>query len=88
MTDIDIPSSQDDLNVIKNAIKEMTECMIRISAERELMKDISDNLNEKFPNIPKKYYNKMAKVMFKNSFDQVTGEMGFFESLYEAVMSK
>lgn len=88
MSDIVIPSSPDDLKKIKDGIKEMTDCMIRISAERELMKDITDNLSEAFPDIPKKYFNRMAKVMFKNSFEQVTGEMNDFEALYEAVTTK
>jgi hypothetical protein len=86
MSDIVIPSSPDDLKKIKDAMKEMVDCMIRISAERELQKDIIDNLSEQFPDIPKKYFGRMAKVMFKNSFDQVTGEMSDFETLYEAIV--
>lgn len=82
--EIVIPSNPAELKTIQAAIKEMSDCMIRIQSEREAMKDIVDDLVEKYE-LPKKYINKMAKVYFKQNFDKETVEHEDFADLYVAV---
>jgi hypothetical protein len=82
--EIVIPSNPAELKTILAAIKEMSDCMYRIAAEKDAMKDIVDDLAEKYE-LPKKYINKMAKVHHKASFDKETVEHDDFADLYVAV---
>ena len=83
--EIVIPSSPADLKVIKSAVQEIVDCMIRISAERDAIKDIVTSVVEKYEGIPKKYVNRLAKVQFKQSFDKEVTEADDFSDLYTAV---
>jgi len=82
--EIVVPSNPAELKTIQAAIKEMSDSMYRISAEKEAMKDIVDDLAEKYE-LPKKFINKMAKVFHKASFDKETTEHDDFADLYVAV---
>ena len=53
--------SDADKKEISGAMQEISNCMLRTSAEKELMKEIVSNLHEKFE-IPKKVISKMARV--------------------------
>lgn len=79
-----IPSNPAELKTIQNAMKEMSDCMIRIDSEKEAMKDIIDDLHEKYE-LPKKFISKMAKVYHKQSFDKESVESEDFADLYVAV---
>ena len=79
-----IPSNPAELKTIQAAVKEMSDCMIRIQSEKEAMKDIVEDLNEKYE-LPKKFINKMARVYFKQNFDKETVEHEDFADLYVAV---
>lgn len=82
--EIVIPSNPAELKTIQAAIKEMNDCMVRIQAEKEAMKDIVEDLNEKYE-LPKKYISKMARVYFKQNFDKESVEHEDFADLYVAV---
>ena len=58
-----IPSNPAELKTILNAVKEAGDCMMRIAAEREAIKDIVEDLAEKYE-LPKKFINKMIKNFF------------------------
>jgi hypothetical protein len=84
--EIVVPSNPTDLKTIMSAIKDVNDCMIRISSERDVIKDIIADLSEKYE-IPKKYFNKMAKTYYKQSFDKEASEADDFVQLYESVTS-
>ena len=82
--EIIIPSNPAELKTIQAAMKEMSDCMIRIDSEKEAMKDIVEDLNEKYE-LPKKFISKMARVYHKQSFDKESVEHEDFADLYVAV---
>lgn len=82
--EIIIPSNPAELKVIQSAIKEISDCYIRISSEREAIKDIVEDLAEKYE-IPKKYFNDLGKTYFKQNFDKQSVEHEDFSDLYIAV---
>lgn len=71
---------------LQNAIREISNSMVRTEAERDLIKDIvktqSDNLQ-----IPKKIINKIAKTFHKQSLHQEVADHEDFVELYEKVTS-
>jgi hypothetical protein len=67
---------------VANAVKEMSDCMLRIEAERELMKDIVDVTFDKY-GIEKKYFKKLSTIYHKSNLDEVRGEYENVETLYE-----
>jgi len=85
MNDTVIPSNPADCNAMKGMVVEMTVCLQKIEDQKEQMKDIAEACEEKF-NIPKKYLNKLARVMFKHNYSDLQAENEHFEYLYEAVM--
>lgn len=82
--EIIVPSNPADLKNIKAAIKDINDCMMRVAAEKEAIKDIVSDLAEKYE-LPKRYINRMARTYFKQSFDKEAAEMDDFEQLYVAV---
>ena len=50
-----------DRKVIQNALREMSDSMTRISAEKDLQKDIAEQILEKV-NVSKKDFNKLARI--------------------------
>ena len=64
------------------AIQEMSDAMVRIEAERELMKDITDVTQEKY-GLEKKHFKKLSTIFHKRNMDEVRGEHETLETLYE-----
>lgn len=79
-----IPSSPADRKAIYGALKEISDSMTRISAERELIKEAINNTCDNF-NLNKKTFRRMAKVYHKQSFNQEREEHEEFETLYETI---
>ena len=77
-------SNPEDRKKIKNALQEISDSMTRISAEKDLIKDIIGDLNEQFE-INKKILNKMARVYHKAEFAKEQKEFEDFEILYSDV---
>ena len=67
---------------VVSAVQEMSDCMLRIEAERELMKDIVDVTFEKY-GVEKKYFKKLSTIFHKRNLDEIRGEHETVESLYE-----
>ena len=76
--------NQDELKAIRGAIDEVVVCMHKLQAEKELVKDIYDVTYDKFK-IPKKILRKMAKVQYKQSFQEEVAEQKEFEALFECI---
>ena len=67
---------------VAGAVQEMSDCMVRIEAEKELMKEIVDVTFEKY-GVDKKYFRKIANIFHKRNMDEVRTEQETVESLYE-----
>ena len=77
-------SSIEDRKKIFAAIKEISNSMVRIESERDLIKDIVAITSEEFQ-LPKKIVNKMARTYYKQSFNQEQQDFSDFEEVYNAV---
>lgn len=80
-------SNPADRKRIRDALQEISSSLTRISAERDLIKNIKGDLHEEFKQtITRKQINKMARVYHKQSFDDELAEASEFEVLYEDVV--
>ncbi len=81
-----IPSDPKQLKQIQKMVREGTDCLLRIDAEREALKDIVESVKEEFE-LPKGYIVKMIKHMHAADFERKATEFDDFSALYEAVKS-
>jgi len=81
-----IPTNPADIKIIMDAVKEADASLIRIAAERDLIKNIVSDLDEKFPDIGKKYINKTIKTYHKQNFADLQNENEDFVELYDAIV--
>jgi len=79
-----IPSSPEDRKAIFDALREFSNSMTRIEAERDLIKEIINNTCENFE-LNKKTFRKMAKVYHKQNFNKEKEEHEEFETMYEVI---
>ena len=82
---ITVPSADSDRKVIYDAVKEMSDSMLRQDSERSLQKDICDRVKDEVGLEPK-YLKKLAKVYHNQNFVQVQTEQDDFIDLYEAIV--
>lgn len=75
---------EDDLKVIRDAIKELSIHFNKIEQENQGIKDIIESLYEEYK-VPKKIIRRMAKVYHKQIFSQQVVEDKEFEALYVGV---
>lgn len=75
---------EQDRKKIRDAMQEASNSLIRIDAERDLIKNIITDLNDAYQ-IPKKTISKMIKVYHKNNFQEEVASADEFETLYETV---
>lgn len=83
-TNVVVPSSPEDRRAIKNALQEISNSFTRIEAERDLIKDILQTVQDN-QNVPKKYVRKLAKIYHKQNFPEIQQEQDDVETLYETV---
>lgn len=84
MSNVIIPSSPEDRKKIRGALEEISNSLTRIEAERDLIKDILQDVEDKFE-LPKKYTRKVAKIFHKQNFKEVQEEQNELETIYETV---
>jgi len=84
MSNVIVPSSPEDRKKIRNALQEISNSLTRIEAERDMIKDILQNVEDNFE-LPKKYTRKIAKIYHKQNFTEVKEEASDLETLYETV---
>ena len=68
--------------VIKDCLNEMVDAMIRMSAERDLIKEIVKRVKED-TTVKPKVFRRMAKTQFQSNFSEVVAEDEEFVELYE-----
>ena len=76
-----------DRKKIKDALQEISNSMVRISAERDLIKEIKSKIAEDPEVLTKKQISKMASVYHKQNFSIEQQEFSDFEALYEEVVN-
>lgn len=83
-TNIVVPSSPADRKAIKDALQEISNSLTRIEAERDMIKDILQAVQDN-QKVPKKYVRKLAKIYHKQNYNEVQQEQDDLETLYETV---
>ncbi|NDB82042.1 MAG: hypothetical protein EB127_04775 [Alphaproteobacteria bacterium] len=81
---VTIPSSPEDKKKIRQALQEISDSLTRMEAERDLIKDILQTVEDNYK-IKKKYTRRLAKVYHKQNFTQVQQDQQDLETLYESV---
>lgn len=79
-------SSIEDRKKIFGAVREISNSMTRIEAERDLIKDIVKDVSDNYQ-LSRKVVNKMAKVYHKQSLSQTVAEHEEFVEMYDEVTS-
>lgn len=80
-----IPSDPAERKKVMDALQEISASMTRIEAERDLIKNILDRIEDEFE-IPKKPARKLAKIYHKQNFTEVQQEQEELETLYETIV--
>lgn len=78
---------EQDKEKVLGVLKELSNAMTRIEAEKDFMKEAIKEAAEKYE-LDKKHLRKMARVFHKNNFDEVQGESEEFCELYEKITTK
>ena len=79
-----VVNNPNDREVILSALKEWSNSAVRVEAEKDLQKNIIDDLSDKV-DIEKKYLNKLATMFHKQNFAQFQQEQEEIEELYESI---
>ena len=80
-----VPSSPADRQTLKTMLVEITNCMLRMDAERDAKKEIVASIKEKFE-IQPKLVNKLASTMYKRNYSDLQAENEDFEEMYEMLI--
>lgn len=80
-----IITNPETIKAVNKALQEMSNSMTRIEAERDLIKDIVENVSEDH-GIEKKIFRRMARVYHKRNFSTEIQEHEEFEAMYENVV--
>jgi hypothetical protein len=76
-----------DKKAIKDALGEISNSLTRNEAERDFIKEVLNDLHQKFQ-IPKKTLSKMAKVYHKQNFNEEVALNDEFETLYQTLTNE
>lgn len=81
---MNIPSSPADRKAILDCIKEISESMTRIEAERDFINEAIKNICDQ-KQLSKKALRRMARTYHKQNFTQEIEDHQEFEALYETI---
>lgn len=85
MSNVVIPSDDETKKRIRGALEEISNSMTRMGAERDLIKNILQDVEDD-TQVPKKYLRKMANIFHKQNLNEVKAENDDVETLYETVV--
>jgi len=85
MSNLVIPSDDETKKRIRGALEEISNSMTRMGAERDLIKNILQDVEDD-TQVPKKYLRKMANIFHKQNLNEVKTENDDVETLYETVV--
>ena len=77
-------SNPADQKKLADAVKEMSNSMTRVDAEKDLQKNIVDTIHDEL-GLEKKYVKKVAQLWHKQNFAQMQTEQEEIEGLYELI---
>lgn len=80
-----VPSDPAIRKAIRDAIQEASAQMQMVSDRKEAIKEIAANVEETY-NVPKKVFNKLAKVFHQQSYANVVHEDEVFQLFYENIV--
>jgi len=80
-----IPSDDETKKRVRDALVEISNSMTRMDAERDLIKNILQDVDDD-TGVPKKYIRKMARIYHKQNLNEVKAENDDVETLYETVV--
>lgn len=72
---------------LEGALKDMSATFARVAAEKDLQKNIINNICDELQ-LNKKVFRKLAKVYYKQNFDDEVATHQEFEKLYETITTK
>ena len=84
MTNVIIPTSEEDRKRIRDAMEEISNSYTRTEAERDFVKEAINNLAEDV-DIPKNILRKMARIYHKQNMQDVVAEVEDIEALMESI---
>lgn len=84
MTNVIIPTSDEDRKRIRGAMEEISNSYTRVEAERDFVKDAINDLSEEV-DIPKNILRKMARIFHKQNMADVVSEVEDIEALMESI---
>jgi len=85
MSNVVIPSDDETKKRVRGALEEISNSMTRMGAERDLIKNILQDVEDD-TQVPKKYLRKMANIFHKQNLNEVKTENDDVETLYETVV--
>ena len=75
-------NNPEEQKIVKDCLNEMVDSMIRIAAERDLIKEIVARIKEE-TTVKPKVFRRMAKTQYQSNFSEVVAEDEEFVELYE-----
>ncbi len=75
---------QRDREKILGCLQEISNSLTRIEAERDLIKEILQRMQDEFE-MPKKLSRKLARVYHKRNFEEEVASQNDFQEVYETV---
>jgi len=79
-----LPSTPEDKLKLLQSLRELSASMTRVEAERDLIKNIKDDICEELQ-LNRKVLNKLARTYHKGNFSEEQEINKNFETLYETV---
>lgn len=81
----DIHLNSHDAGQVRKIITEMSNCLIRIDAEKEAISEMAADIQKKF-GIKKSIINKVAQAHHKHKYSEMQMANDQFEFVYESLM--
>ena len=79
--------TDEDRKVLRKAVMEMNDSMTRAGAEREMQKEITNDIADKL-GIDKKLFKRMSRAYFRANFKDEVQQNTDFEEFYTTIMEK
>ena len=86
MSDLPSTITSEDRKKVQNALKEMSDSMTRVSAEKDLQKDIAQRMLDEI-GVPKKDFNKLARIYHASNLMEEAARNEEFMEFAEAIMA-
>jgi len=84
MSNVIMPTNPKDLKKINNALEEISKSKTRMEAERELVKDTVQMINDEF-DIPKRLVRQLANVFHARNYVEEVAAQEDFQTAFESL---